>query len=91
MTMLMLRIGYKATDDSYQIKEQLDPEYTDVTSVRDWEIQYIKFRYDKTLAEAQVELWIQSLGDKINDTDQYFYNLFKKHNGFIGEPKPQTE
>ncbi len=83
----MLRIGYNTKDETYQIKKDLESEYEDVTSVRDWEIQYMKFGYNKTEAENQVELWIQSLGDKINSTDQYFYDIFKKNSGFIDEPK----
>ena len=71
----MLRIGKK--DSDIQIKEILDEGYTDITCVSMWMGVGEKLKYDETEAAKQIELFIESLKDNIDDYNQWWYDEYK--------------
>ena len=71
----MLRIGKK--DSDIQIKEILDEGYTDITCVSMWMGVVEKLKYDETEASKQIELFIESLKDNIDDYNQWWYDEYK--------------
>ena len=78
----MLRIGYNQTENKYQIQETLDEIYEDITNVREWMLQVVKFDYDKIEAENQINLLINSLGDNIDTFNKYWFEEFQEKSWF---------
>jgi tRNA-dihydrouridine synthase len=75
----MLRIGKK--DDDIQIKEILDAGYIDITCVSMWMGVVEKLNYDKIEAAKQIELFIVSLNDNVDDYNKWWYAEYNL-NGF---------
>ena len=71
----MLKILRKDTD--IKIQETLEEGYTDITSVCMWIHVVEKNGYDKTEAKNQIELFIKSLGENIDDHNKKFYDMYK--------------
>ena len=71
----MLKIGRNGKD--IQIKEILDTDYTDITSVCMWIGVVEKYNFDKIEAEKQIELLVTSLGDTIDEYNQKWYSSYK--------------
>jgi hypothetical protein len=67
----MLKIGRK--DNDVQMKETLDEGYTDITSVMMWRGVVEKYSFDKTEALKQIELFITSLGENIDEYNRFWY------------------
>lgn len=74
----MLRIGKKGKD--IQTKAVLDISYNDVTSVSSWIGIVEKYGFDKTEAKNQIELFITSLGENVDEYNQTWYNSYKTNN-----------
>lgn len=72
----MLKIGVK--DKNIQIQETLEEGYTDITSVSMWIGVTEKIGYDKTEAKKQIELFIKSLGENIDDYNKSWYDIYNK-------------
>ena len=72
----MLKIGVK--DKNIQIQETLEKGYTDITSVSMWIGVTEKIGYDKTEAKKQIELFIKSLGENIDDYNKSWYDMYNK-------------
>jgi len=71
----MLKIGRKEND--VQIKEVLDNNYIDITSVSMWFGVVEKYGFDKTEAGNQIELFITSLNGTIDNHNQVWYDEYK--------------
>ncbi|MAZ07898.1 MAG: hypothetical protein CMM99_05575 [Rickettsiales bacterium] len=74
----MLRIGKKGKD--IQTKAVLDVSYNDITSVAMWIGVVEKYGFDKTEAKNQIELFITSLGENVDEYNQNWYEEYKKDN-----------
>lgn len=74
----MLRIGKKGKD--IQIKEILDQDYIDITSVSMWIGVVKKYNFSKIESEKQIELFIKNLGDNIDDYNKVWYENYKNGN-----------
>ena len=74
----MLRIGINGKD--IQTKAVLDISYTDVTSVSSWIGLVEKYEFDKEEAKKQIELFITSLGENVDEYNQNWYEVYKKDN-----------
>ena len=74
----MLRIGKK--DKDIQIKEILDKDYTDITSVSMWIGVVEKYNFSKIESEKQIELFIKNLGDNIDNYNKVWYESYKNKN-----------
>ena len=74
----MLRIGKKGKD--IQTKAVLDISYNDVTSVSSWIGIVEKYGFDKTEAKNQIELFITSLGENVDEYNQNWYEEYNKDN-----------
>ena len=74
----MLRIGKKGKD--IQTKAVLDVSYNDITSVSMWIGVVEKYGFDKTEAKNQIELFITSLGENVDEYNQNWYEEYKKDN-----------
>jgi len=74
----MLKIGRK--ENNVQMKEVLDSGYSDITSVSMWIGVVGKYGYDKVEAAKQIELFITSLGENIDDHNKHWYTEYKTNN-----------
>ena len=72
----MLKIGVK--DKNILIQETLEEGYTDITSVSMWIGVTEKIGYDKTEAKKQIELFIKSLGENIDNYNKSWYDIYNK-------------
>lgn len=72
----MLKILKK--NNEIKIQETLEEGYTDITSVSMWIGVTEKIGYDKTEAKKQIELFIKSLGENIDDYNKSWYDMYNK-------------
>lgn len=72
----MLRIGVK--DKNIQTKETLDSGYKDITSVSMWIGLTDKINFDVSEAKKQIELFVSSLGENIDDYNKNWYDAYRK-------------
>tara|TARA_A100001015_G_scaffold240791_1_gene274665 strand:+ start:5763 stop:5999 length:237 start_codon:yes stop_codon:yes gene_type:complete len=72
----MLKILKK--NNEIKIQEILEEGYTDITSVSMWIGVTEKIGFDKTEAKKQIELFIKSLGENIDDYNKIWYDEYNK-------------